>query len=270
MNKYPRLISWEYHDATLKNKENLIEVYILNELGEDEIKDGTLTNYKKIVNKPNKYFNVITREGFTLKARNCKQMYFKMKEKYTDLENKIRQYKGNLKDCGSYIYMNISYINASPTTSFYMKNEECFLGSPNYVKKEHFTIQFIEKILNYTPYSWTGTEIEDFKKYEIPKLLLALKLKFPEIHDKLSIKSDADVRSNFLHHYEKLKNLKPGKVGKIKGHQIFMPSLWEYDGEYLKTTKNENGLEVEYRIKADDSIEVEIVDINTIDLDKIQ
>lgn len=49
-----------------------------------------------------------------------------------------------------------------------------------------------------------------------------------------------------------------------------MPSLWEYDGEYLKTTENKHGLEVEYKIKANDSIEVKIIDINTVDLEKMQ
>ena len=268
--KYPRLISWQYNSNEIFNdREQLIEVYILNELGEEEIKDGTLTNYKEMFKKPNKYFKVIREEGFTKKSKNYKKMFYKMKEKYPNLEKKINQYEGNLKDCGSYIYMDLSFIDTMLSSSFYSMNEECFLENPNYIKKECFTVEFIEKLLNYIPYSWMGPEIKDYQKIEVPKLLLALKLKFPEIYNKLSKKTKQDIRENFLNKYGKIKNLKPGKVGEIKG-QVFMPSLWEYDGEYLKTTENKHGLEVEYKIKANDFIEVKIIDINTVDLEKMQ
>lgn len=268
--KYPRLISWEYHSNDyIKAKEQLIEVYILNELGEDEIKDGTLTNYKEIFNHPNTYFRVVKKDGVTIKSKTYKNIYFKMKEKYPNLEKKIKPYTKTLKDCGSYIYMNLSYIDSMLADSFYYQNKDSFLNHPNYVKKECFTIEFIEKLINYIPYSWMGPEIKDYQKIEVPKLLLALKLNFPEIHNKLSRKSKQDIRENFLNKFEKLKILKPGKVGKIKG-QIFLPDLWEYDGEYLKSTEKKKNLDIEYKIKVNDSIEVEIIDINTVDLEKMQ
>lgn len=269
MNKYPRLISWEYHNAYSNLKEDITEVYILDERGEEEIKDGTLTNYKEIFKRPNKYFRINTKEGFTKKAKKYKYMYLKMKEQYPDLEKKIKPYNKILKDCGSYIYMNLSFMDIMSSSSFYSQNKEYFLENPNYVKKECFTIEFIEKLLNYTPYSLFGGEITDYQKIEVPKLLLALKLNFPEIHSKLSRKSEQDIRENFLNKFEKLTMLKPGKVGKIKG-EIFLPNLWEYDGEYLKSTEKKKNLDIEYKIKANDSIEVEIIDIDTVDLDKMQ
>ena len=44
--------------------------------------------------------------------------------------------------------------------------------------------------------------------------------------------------------------------------------MWKYDGEYLKAVEKKDNLEIEYKIKANDSIEVEIIDINTVNLEK--
>lgn len=272
-NKYPRLISWEYWDGTSiftrkKEKEEITEYYILNAEGEKEIEDGTLTNkidtFARRINRVN--FKKVTRFGYTKNSKKYKDIYFDMKNKYPELENKLKTFDGMLKDCGSYVYINLPWLDGI-VDSFVSKHKDVFLNSnPNYIKKEFWDIELVNSLIDYEPRSLMGGIIKDYQEKHVPAFLLNLKVKFPELYNKLDRKTDKDSRELFLGKYVPVTKLNVGNVGNIKG-VLFLTDQWHYDGEYLNGTKIENNLTVELRIKATDDVIVKVTDVNTVPID---
>lgn len=116
-NKYPRLISWCYWDGTSlfsrnRSAEELTEYYILDEEGEKEIEDGTLTDAGGPFRSVNRtHFKKVVRTGYTRNSKKHKDIYFAMQDKYSELENKLKFFEGILKDCGSYVYINLPWLS---------------------------------------------------------------------------------------------------------------------------------------------------------------
>lgn len=272
-NKYPRLISWEYWDGTSiftrkKEKEEITEYYILDAEGEKEIEDGTLTNkldtFARRINRVN--FKKVTRFGYTKNSKKYKDIYFDMKKKYPELENKLKSFDGMLKDCCSYVYINLPWLDGI-VDSFVSKHKDVFLNSnPNYIKKDFWNIELINSLIDYEPRSLMGGVIKDYQEKYIPAFLLNLKVKFPEFYDKLDRKTDKDSRALFLGKYVPVTKLNVGNVGNING-VLFLTDTWYYDGEYLNGTKKEGNITVELRIKATDDVIVKITDVNTVPID---
>lgn len=79
-NKYPRLISWSYWDGTSlfsrkKEVEELTEYYILDEDGEKEIEDGTLTDAGGPFRSVNRtHFKKVVRTGYTRNSKKHKDI----------------------------------------------------------------------------------------------------------------------------------------------------------------------------------------------------
>lgn len=272
-NKYPRLISWSYWDGTSlfsrKNSaEELTEYYILDEGGEKEIEDGTLTDagvpFRSVCRT---HFKKVVRTGYTRNSKKHKNIYFAMQDKYPELENKLKFFEGILKDCGSYVYINLPWL--SGWCGFYSKHEEVFLDSSEcYIKKEYWTVELINELIQYKPRNFEGGVITDYQEKYIPQFLLSLKVKFPELYEKVDRKTDKDIRELYLGKFIPVTKLNVGTVGDVKGG-FFLPDTWYYDGEYLNGTKQDDGLTVEYRIKATDEVLVKIIDVSTVPFDLV-
>ena len=274
-NKYPRLISWSYCDGTSlfsrKNSaEEITEYYILDEDGEKEIEDGTLTDAGGPFRSVNRtHFDKVVRTSYTRNSKKHKDIYFALKDKYPELENKLKFFEGILKDCGSYVYINLPWLNGWQVDDFYSKHEEVFLNnSTHYIKKEYWTVELINGLIHYKPCSFEGCVIESYQEKYIPQFLLSLKLKFPELYAQVDRKTDKDTRDLFLGKFVPVTKLNVGTVGAVKGG-FCLPDTWYYDGEYLNGTKQDDGLTVEMRIKATDDVFVKVTDVSTVPFDLV-
>ena len=274
-NKYPRLISWNYWDGTSlfsrkKEVEELTEYYILDEDGEKEIEDGTLTDAGGPFRSVNRtHFKKVVRTGYTRNSKKHKDIYFSMKDKYPELENKLKFFEGILKDCGSYVYIGLPWLSGWHGYDFYSKHEDVFLENNScYIKKEYWTVEVINELIHYKPRNFGGGVIEDYQEKYIPLFLLELKIKFPELYEKVDSKTDKDTRELLLGKFVPVTKLNIGTVGHVRGG-FCLPDTWYYDGEYLNGTKQDNGLTVEMRIKATDEVFVKVVDVSTVPFDLI-
>lgn len=269
-NKYPRLISWSYWDGTSffsrKNSaEEITEYYILDEDGEKEIEDGTITRTDGPYNHfCRTHFKRVVRTGYTRNSKKHKDIYFAMKNKCPELENKFKLFEGILKDCGSYVYINLPWLSGWHGYDFYSKHEDVFLDSSAcYIKKEYWTVELINELIHYKPRNFEGCVIESYQEKYVPQFLLSLKLKFPELYAQVDRKTDKDTRELLLGKFVPVTKLNIGTVGPVRGG-FCLPDTWYYDGEYLNGTKQDNGLTVEMRIKATDEVFVKVVDVSTV------
>lgn len=275
-NKYPRLISWNYWDGTSlfsrkNNVEELTEYYILDKDGEKEIEDGTLTHaggpFRSVCRT---HFKKVVRTGYTRNSKKHKDIYYSMKEKYPELENRLKVFEGILKDCGSYVYINLPWLSGWRGSDFYSGHKDVFLDSSStyYIKKEYWTVELINELIHYKPRNFEGGVIADYQEKYIPQFLLSLKIKFPELYEKVDRKTDKDIRELYLGKFVPVTKLNVGTVGVVKGGWG-LPDTWYYDGEYLNGTKKDGNLLVEMRIKATDDVLVKVVDVETVPLDLV-
>lgn len=268
-NEYPRLISWHYYDgrnvfSRTQDKEEIIEYYILDKEGEQEIADGTLTSLGKLFNRISSHFKRVVRTGYTKKSRKYRDIYYDMKSKYPELEDKIKPYNDTLKDCGSYVYIDLPYLDTIRSNSFVSNHPNIFVNeNQNYIKKECWTPDLINDILNYKPRSVMGNEITEYQEKYMPMFLLNVKKHFPALYENLDRKTDKDERELLLGKYVPLKTLKPGVVGDVQG-VVLLADKWNYDGEYLTAGEECGNITVEHRIKANGDIKVRVIDINTV------
>ena len=275
-NKYPRLISWNYWDgislfSRKKSAEELTEYYILDEGGEKEIEDGTITHaggpFRSVCKT---HFKKVVRTGYTKNSKKHKDIYFAMQDKYPELENKLKPFEGILKDCGSYVYIALPWLSGWQGSGFYSEHKNVFLDSSStyYIKKEYWTVELINELIYYKPCNFEGGVIADYQEKYIPQFLLSLKIKFPELYEKVDRKTDKDTREIFLGKYVPVTKLLKGTVGSVQ-YEFGLPDSWNYDGEYLNGTKQEGNLLIEMRIKATDEVLVKVVDVATVPLDLV-
>lgn len=274
-NKYPRLISWNYWDGTSlfsrKNSvEELTEYYILDKDGEKEIEDGTLTHAGGPFRSVRKtHFKKVVRTGYTRNSRKHKDIYFSMKDKYPELENKLKVFDGILKDCGSYVYINLPWLYSWYGYDFYSNHKDVFLENNScYIKKECWTVELINELIHYKPRNFEGEVIADYQEKYIPQFLLSLKIKFPELYEKVDRKTDKDTRELLLGKYVPVTKLNIGTVGAVKGG-FCLPDTWYYDGECLNGTNQVGNLVIEMKIKASDEVLVKVVDVTTVPFDLV-
>ena len=97
---------------------------------------------------------------------------------------------------------------------------------------------------------------------------MSLKIKFPELYENVDGKTDKDARELLLGKFVPVTKLNVGTVGVVRGG-FCLPDTWHYDGEYLNGTKQDDGLTVEYRIKATDEVLVKIIDVSTVPFDLV-
>lgn len=274
-NKYPRLISWSYWDGTSlfsrkSSVEEITEYYILDKEGEKEIEDGTLTDAGGPFRSVNRtHFKKVVRTGYTRNSKKHKGIYYSMREKYPELENKLKVFEGILKDCDSYVYLNLPWLSGWRGSDFYSEHKDVFLeNNSRYIKKEYWTVELINELIHYKPRNFEGCVIEEYQEKYIPLFLLELKIKFPELYEKVDRKTDKDTRELLLGKFVPVTKLNVGTVGVVKGG-FCLPDTWYYDGEHLNGTKQDDGLTVEMRIKATDDVSVKVIDVSTVPFDLV-
>lgn len=269
MSEYPRLVHWSYFDGrglfSGKNgKESLTKVFILNEKGEQLLKEGkvaclTISGLYRHVSDP--YFKMSQQEGYTTRARAHGELRRKMRDDYPELENKLTGIKANLLEYGEYVYINMPHLDGYVNPI--VKDNEAFLNK-NLVHKERFTAEFLLTLINYRPRALFGNEvITSYENEAVPKLLIELKSKFPQLFAEVVSKSDTakEIYEQLTYKGKraKLATLKPGDIELRLGFTDRQTFRW--DGKAL-TNKNKmyDGGYVKQSLIPDDSVIVTIID----------
>lgn len=214
---YPKLVCWYYNNGEqlftkTPQKEYIVRIYAKNEDAEKIAETGHVAVLNQKIGNEDPYFKIERQYGYTKKAKRYKDIYYKMRDTYPELENSLKSIKSKVKSYGDYVYINLSYVDnyVNPLTK-----TDIFI-TKHFISKSKFTIETMETLLNYHPYAMMGCEIMDYQNKEIPRLLLALKIEMPELYEQLYKKSskvkEIDKTLTFKGKTAYLQTLNPGKV----------------------------------------------------------
>lgn len=258
--QYPRLVSWSYYPASsyIKNdKEQLIEVYLNNPEGESVLEAGLLPRLGFRMNK-DPYFTVKKTDGRTIRAKSYGKLANKHKNKYPELENKLRKTDKKLLNFGEYVFIDLPFINnyVNPIV-----NEEKWFNE-QYIKKDFFNEELIRELIDYKPIAlFDRKEITDYQEKTLPAFLRALSLFDKELYNKSILGTAFEEKQiSYIGLKAKLNTLNAGKV--LYRYDIAREEfIW--DGELLtKVEKLDDGSAL--IVKPVKEVVVEIVDNNTV------
>jgi hypothetical protein len=126
------------------------------------------------------YGNITYEEGYT---RRAKKYYTWIKDK----QDSVKEIKDHLSDydkigiVGDYIYF--PYPFWSMDTSIDISNRETFLTNGQVLfKKDKFTIDLFEKIINAKPYSLMGPEIKSYSEKTVPEIINHTEEEVPDFY----------------------------------------------------------------------------------------
>lgn len=213
---YPKLVCWYYNGEQLftktPQKEYIVRIYAKNEEAEKVAETGHVAVLNQKIGNEDPYFKIERQYGYTKKAKRYKDIYYKMRDTYPELENSLKRVTSKVKSYGDYVYINLAYVDnyVNPLT------KTDIFATRHFISKSKFTIETMETLLNYHPYAIMGSEIMDYQDKEIPALLLALKIEMPEFYEQLYENSsrvkEIDKTITFNGKTAYLKTLTPGNV----------------------------------------------------------
>lgn len=187
--QYPRLVSWEYYDASYmpRDKEQLTEIYLMSPAGEAMLESGKVPISGGFFLNGSPYFRIKKTIGRTRSAKTYGQLKDKCLERYPDSRGAIEFTAEPFVDAGEYMFMSLPeslIFSANPI------NDENWYGT-NYVKKEFFNEDLMKKIINYEPIDKdTGEVIEKYQTEDLPQFLKDLSEYDKELYQK-SVKGTA-------------------------------------------------------------------------------
>lgn len=214
---YPKLVCWYYNNGEqlftkTPQKEYIVRIYAKNEDAEKIAETGHVAVLNQKIGNEDPYFKIERQYGYTKKARRYKNIYYKMRDTYPELENSLKSVTSKVKSYGDYVYINLAYVDnyVNPLT------KTGIFATRHFISKSKFTIETMETLLDYHPYAMMGGEIMDYQNKEIPALLLALKIEMPEFYEQLYKNSsrvkEIDKTITFKGKTAYLKTLTPGNV----------------------------------------------------------
>lgn len=221
MADYPRLVHWSYYDGrglfSKKNdKERITRIFITDGKGEEILKGGQVACLNSVglfgtVQDP--YFKLSREEGYTRRAQKHGKMRRDMREKYPELESKLRRFKSKVSEYGEYVYFNVPHTDgfdnpiARDSPKFYNKN---------FVHKEHFDKDFLKELIAYRPRAMMGGVISGYQKEVLPELFAEIKIKFPNLYKEVLEESEwlqeTEKDLTLVDKKAKLVTLSPGNV----------------------------------------------------------
>lgn len=265
-NQYPRLVSWSYVGAFSmlgkNDKEVLTEIYITDPKGEELLKRGILPSLNwNSCRAP--YFKVTKTEGYTRRAKKYGELKLKMSREYPELENKLKGTTSKLLDWGDYIHIELAYINNYKNPIVDTKNG---WYNEEYIEKAKFNVEFIKKLIDYTPYSLMGGAINDYKEKVLPEFMRNLQLFNQDLYDEATKGTGWENQTiSYIGHKAKLSTLSNGVVIFRADYSIGDKEFY-WDGQLLKQVKEtRDGTEI--YIKPTKDTVVKIADNNTVNED---
>lgn len=133
-----------------------------------------------------------TEVGLTRKARKFSRWIEDRKKEYASIAD--RNVNGSPPDrmveIGEYVYFPYSFASMNKNVPFLSHSEFLIPGSP-FILKSNFTIDNIEKIVNFRPHALMGGEITDYRLKIVPKIIEDLSEIYPDLYKQLIEKRPA-------------------------------------------------------------------------------
>lgn len=266
--QYPRLVSWSYAKAfnmiSKNDKEELTEIYITDPRGEELIERGILPSLNWMSYRA-PYFKIKKTKGFTSRAKKHGLLQIKMRNKYPELEDKLKGTESKLLDWGDYIYIKLPYIDGYKNPIVDMKNG---WYNGEYIRKDKFNVDFIKQLIEYIPYSLMGGAIDDYQKEALPEFMKNLQIFNEELYNEATKGTEWENQQiSYINYKAKLNTLSKGKVS-FKPDYGFSTRLFYWDGQFLKQIEGtRDGTEI--YIKPTKDIVVKIIDNDTVNKDTV-
>lgn len=264
MGNLRELVSWNYSNAVsfIKgSKEGLQRIYLTDEKGREIVEGGEFPIVRSwdclLVRYP--YFEIDHKTGYTRKARNYGKCRRDMQKRFPKLERKLKYIRKSVYPFGEYVFLDLGYLDnwANPIR----RDEEVWYGR-NFVKREKFTAEFVQKLVDYVPLTAIDrVPIKDYREHELPVFLSDLKIFFPEIYKDIK----TDIQVNYLGRKVLLKTLSPGKVKySINGDDH--KEIYDYNGEILTRKEKKDDCLIDIKIIPEENFVVFVADNSTINV----
>ena len=160
--------------------------------------------------------------GYTQRAKKYSSWVLKKQEEYKEeLKSDIGRPAKKLARVGEYIYLPYSFLH----TYINSMTDELFLP------RKEFNENFLNNLLEYIPRSLSGTEIKEFRREILPKIIKHIQEDFPELFKLISKREKVkEILSQFTVIGRKalVSTLKVGARVKNK---------WVWDGNYLVNSR---------------------------------
>lgn len=266
--QYPRLVSWSYTKAfnmiSRNDKEEVVEVYITDPKGEELLERGILPSLNWLSYKA-PYFKTKKIKGFTSRAKNYGRLQRKMRNKYPELEDKLKGTESKLLDWGGYVYIKLAYIDnfmdpiVDTNNGWY--NDE-------YIEKDKFNVDFIKQLMEYIPYSLIGGVINDYEEKALPEFMKNLQIFNEELYNEATKGTKWENQQvSYIGYKAKLNTLSKGSVS-FRPDYGFSKRKFYWDGQLLKQLEEtKDGTEI-YIKPAEDTV-VTIIDNDTVNEDTV-
>jgi len=166
------------------------------------------------------------------------------------INEKKKQYAGkSLQRCdpkmvriGEYVYLPYPHLNLCKSITFARS-----ATNSSFIHQDHWTVENVLRLIDFRPQAIFGGEITDYRKKEVPKILLHLREADPEMWQRVIIsRPELDVEVNHVGRLARLVTLVPPvtwTAGKTS------PVTYTWDGEKV-TTSSLNALSLFAEVKA--------------------
>ena len=186
------------------------------------------------------YGRRVLTEGYTRAARKCGELIREYKRQYEKECYALKDVR-HIEQCGDYIFLNLPWLDCKDKWRYSGADDWDYTQSigieikdkvyfNDMVKVEHFTPEFIRRLIDFRPQAIMGGTITKYYDEHIPQFCYDLRKYFKDIYEAtLKIKPEIEELANKVScvgKKAKLKTLNPGQI-KIGSHL----AMW--DGEKI-------------------------------------
>ena len=219
--------------SDLKNKHAYCEM-IKCSLPECPLRaEGSCIN-RNIISSNCPYGRNFKDEGPTRKARSFYK-WVSEKQKIIEGVPMLTNPVNKLRFIGDYVYLPYSFMDNNKEIPFLRHSHAFSFGQP-FLKKEFWTLETVEKILNFKPQALMGGEIKDYQTESVPKFLSHLREEDKSMWDKLVQKRpQLDKTPSYIGRKAYLWTVKFPISFTVASKEGKYPVHWTWDGVHLST-----------------------------------
>ncbi len=153
--------------------------------------------YRQVLRGGCPYGKRLEEHGFTRRAQKYGQWIRDKKEQYKDVGSLDAPESDKMCFIGDYVYLPYSHITMNTAVPF-KTHSHVFVRGNSFLKKEDWTPETIESIVNFRPMAMMGVEITRYQKEVVPTFLLQLREEDPDMYQQL-IKIRPDLGKDIDH-----------------------------------------------------------------------
>ena len=175
-------------------------------------------------------------KGYSWRAKNFNKWIQEKKEEYKGI-TWPKYPTRKIAFIGDYVYLPYTHMDMCDKIPILQKSSLFINGRP-FIKKDEWTLQVVEILLDFRPQAMMGGEITSYQKEEVPKFLQHLREVDPDMWAALIKKRpELDKAPDYVGRKALVKTLAPNIT--IPPYDKRYPVEWKWDGTYL-TTQSEH------------------------------